>query len=146
MTAASSAPWGLLSATALLLALGGCGHPVGTTSNRAGVSAQTMAACRQRADQVFERQNRGDIYRSDMFAGGQRDAPFGSTSLVGSNPSAGLSSRFARETMVDDCVNAVAGNIGTSPEAPPPEEIGAGGTTAAAGSASLPVPPRPPRR
>lgn len=105
-----------------ILALGGlaaCNHPIGSTSDRAGATPKAMAACRLRADEVFERQNRGEIYRADMYATGTRDAPFGSTGVSG-NPGAGLPDRFARETMLDDCLNAAAGTPGASPDAPPP--------------------------
>ena len=42
-------------------------------------SAAQVAACRIRADQVYDRQNRADLYRSDSYAGGTRDAMFSST-------------------------------------------------------------------
>lgn len=119
------------NAAALLamLALGGlgaCSHPIGSTADRAGATPKAMAACRQRADEVFERQNRAEVYRSDMFAGGERDAPFAATGMSRTEPGAGLPSRYARETMVDDCLNAASGSPGASPDAPPPAGLSSG--------------------
>ena len=105
-----------------VLTLGGlaaCTRPIGITADRAGATPKAMAACRHRADEVFERQNRGDVYRSDMYAGGERDSPFAATGMSG-NPSAGLSDRYSRENMVDDCLNAASGAPGATPDAPPP--------------------------
>ncbi|HEY0421279.1 MAG TPA: hypothetical protein VGC80_17320 [Acetobacteraceae bacterium] len=85
----------------------------------AGASAATRAACRQRADEVYLRQNRADIYRNDYYVGSTRDAPFASTGLPGVS-SDGLSSRFGREKMLDDCVSGAAGNVGAAPDAPDP--------------------------
>lgn len=99
--------------------LTGCSHTFGSTADREGATPKAMAACRQRADEVFDRQNRGEVYRSDMLAGGERDSPFASTGTSG-NPGAGLPARYARETMVDDCLNAASGSPGASPDAPVP--------------------------
>jgi hypothetical protein len=102
-----------------VLALSACAHPIGTTADRAGATPKAMAACRQRADEVFDRQNRAEVYRSDMYAGGERDSPFAAGGMSG-NPGAGLPARYERETMVDDCLNATAGSPGATPDAPPP--------------------------
>jgi hypothetical protein len=101
--------------------LAACSHPIGSTADRADATPKAMAACRQRADQVYDRQNPGDVYRSDMSAGGQRDAPFGGMGPPG-NPSDGLSARYARETMLDDCLNGVSGSPGAAQDAPPPAD------------------------
>ncbi len=118
-SAARSLPGVSLLAGLALAGLTACSHPIGSTADRAGATPKAMAACRQRADQVFERQNRGEVYRSDMYAGGERDSPFAATGMSG-NPGAGLPARYARETMVDDCLNAASGNPGVSPDAPVP--------------------------
>ena len=73
-----------------------------------------MAACRQRADEVFSRQNRGAVYRADMLAGGQRDSPFAGLGQPG-EPGEGLPARYSRETMLDECLNGLSG----SADAPP---------------------------
>ena len=100
--------------------LAGCAPTSSSSSaNREAASPKAMAACRNRADDVFNQQNRADVYRSDMYAGGQRDAPFGA-GLPG-NPGDGLSARYARETMLDDCLNGTSGGTDTpSPTAAAP--------------------------
>jgi hypothetical protein len=103
--------------TALLaLALGGvlagCAPPAGPPP-----TAQQMAACRQRADEVWERNNRGEIYRADVYASGTRDAMFSSSG----SPNLGvreLQGRFARDQILSDCLRAVAGNVGSNPDSP----------------------------
>ncbi len=108
----------------VLLALAGCDR-----FNTAPVSQATpaqVAACRQRADEVWLRQNRQAIFESDVRAGGQRDAPFAGAGITG-NTSAGLSSRFSREQMVNNCLTS--GSANTVRPAP--------------GAATPPTPPRP---
>lgn len=114
--------------TALLaLAMGGvlagCARPSGPPP-----TAQQTAACRQRADEVWNRNNRGEIYRADAYAGSTRDAMFSSSG----SPNLGirdLQGRFARDQIYDDCVRAVAGNVGSNPDtaaAPAPPATGTG--------------------
>ena len=67
--------------------------------------AAALAACRQRADEIYSKQNRAELYRSDVFATSSRDAPFATTGLPGIT-SRGLSGAFARDSLVDDCLNA----------------------------------------
>ncbi len=97
-----------------LAGLAGCGHPIGSTSDRAGATPKEMAACRQRADEVYGLQNPGAVYRADMLAGGQRDTPFAGTGQPG-EPGEGLPGRYSRETMLDECLNGLSG----SADAPP---------------------------
>jgi hypothetical protein len=102
-----------------LAALTACSTSFGTTASHEGVSAKAMAACRHRADQVYDQQNRGAVYRTDSYAGSVRDAPFGGAGPAG-NPSSGLSDRYARDTMVDDCLNGMANGADVTTDAPPP--------------------------
>ena len=92
-------------ALALLLALG-----IGGCANRPPASHQdvaVLASCRQRADEVYQKQNRAELYRSDVFDTSNRDAPFATVGLPGIT-SRGLSGQYARDTLVDDCLNANA--------------------------------------
>lgn len=84
------------------LALAGCA----TNAPRDRGSAAQQAACRQRADEVYLKQNRGDVYRGDQYATSTRDAPYASSGLIGVT-SSGLSGRYARDKMLDDCLAAV---------------------------------------
>lgn len=112
---------GVVLVPVALLALSGCARPLGDGGARSSASQRAMTACRQSADDAYLRQNRAEIYRADQYAGGGRDAPFGAAS-AGANPSAGLSNRYARETMLDDCLNGAADQPGTTPQAPPPTD------------------------
>jgi hypothetical protein len=103
----------LLTAGAALLAAG-CTPQTGPRP-----TAEQAAACRQRADEVHDRQNRADLYRSDTLAGGARDAMFSGTGAPGGSI-AGLSARFARDRMVDDCLRGVAGHVASTPDVPAP--------------------------
>jgi len=110
------------SAVLAALALAGltaCSTSFGHSANREGVSPKVMAACRHRADMVYEQQNRGAVYRTDIYAGSQRDAPFAGTGSAG-NPSTGLSDRYARDTMVDDCLNGMSNGTDVTTEPAPP--------------------------
>jgi hypothetical protein len=134
MNASMRAPRRVLSAMLPLALLAACSsNAPPLPGSRAAASPQTMAACRQRADEVYSRQNPNEVYSSDMFAGGLKDTPYAGRDVAGIS-NRGLSGQYARETMLDDCLRSVAGNIGTSPEPP----------AAATGAAPLPVPPQAP--
>lgn len=106
---------GLILATPLLAAA--CVRPEPETH----ANAVDRAACRQRVEEVYRMQNRGDVYLSDQYATSTRDAPFASSGVPGL-PDRGLATRYTREQMVSDCLNSTAGNVGTTRAAPAPEE------------------------
>ena len=90
-------------------------------ADRAHASAATRAACRTRADEVYLKQNRSEIYEADRYVSATRDSPFGATGLPGITTN-GLSGRYAREQMADDCINAASGQTtqvtGSAPTSP----------------------------
>ena len=101
-----------LAGSLAVLALAGlaaCAQPIGSTANRAGATPKEMVACRQRADEVYNRRNPAEVYHSDMVAGGQRDAPFGGLGQPG-QPGEGLPGQYARENLLDDCLNGLTGS------------------------------------
>jgi len=111
-----------------LLALGACtfGAPP-TSANRA--SQATMAACRERAEDVYVRQNRDLIYANDNSSTPYSAGP--STGL----PMHGLSAQYAHQQVIDDCVR------NTGPQTlrgDGPATAGPGGPTAAAPVAPVP--------
>jgi hypothetical protein len=59
----------------------------------------TVAACTARANQVYDRLNRGTIYSSMPQTG----LPSSSTGLMG-DPTAGLTQRYAYDDMVNRCI------------------------------------------
>jgi hypothetical protein len=102
----------------ICLALAACTagpEPSGGTSSRA--DAATQAACRQRAEQIYEQQHRGEIYSPQSGI----NTPFSANYAPGATDR-GLSDQFARDRMIRDCVR----NTGTgaerteTPPSPPP--------------------------
>lgn len=91
-----------LLAPALLLALACCQPPPPPTG-QARADAATRAACRERADEIYNRQNCGTIYSIT-----NRDAPF-SGSYAPVPIDSGLSQRYAHQNIISDCVR----NTGT---------------------------------
>ena len=108
----------LLGAGLLLVtALGGCAQ---RSPNLSVTDRATIDACRNRADQVYDRMNRGAIYNLSSA-----DAPNSSTGLVG-DPTGALSARFARDRMIERCVGGVgtaAGNAAIAPSFSVPASI-----------------------
>ncbi len=122
----------LLAFAATAALLSGCG-----TSRDRGTVAQ-RAACNQRADEVYTKQNRDQVYRDDMYATSTRDAPFAGAGLVG-NTSRGLSGEYARDRLVDDCINGA-----TAAATPAPSSSGGSLLSSAPPTSSSPL-ARPPR-
>jgi len=73
--------------------------PVG----QARADAETLAACRQHADDVYSRQ-----YRDQIYTITNQDVPY-STSYAPGVTDRGLAARYAHDNMVSDCVR----NTGT---------------------------------
>lgn len=105
----------LVSVLAVTAALAGSActfdEPPPLPGQRADVAA--VSACRERADEVFQRQNRDQVYRVDTYRTDTLDAPFGTTGMKGVT-SAGLSQQYNRDNLVQDCLR------GTSAGAQPP--------------------------
>jgi hypothetical protein len=85
-----------------LLALTQCAPPPPPTG-QAKADAETLAACREHADAVYNRQ-----YRDQIYSITNRDVPY-STSYAPGVTDRGLAARFANQNMVNDCVR----NTGT---------------------------------
>jgi hypothetical protein len=94
-----------LGAVAGAIALSACSPA--PQSSQARADAETVAACRQRADEVYNQQNRGDIYSANS----SENAPF-SANYVPGITSRGLSQLYAHDKLVSDCVR----NTGTGAE------------------------------
>jgi hypothetical protein len=100
---------------------------------------QTVAACRQRANQVYDQQNRGAIYSQ----GPQANMPF-SANYTPDNPTRGLSAQFGYDRMVNDCIR----NTGTETTRTPDNAgaAAAASTARPATSGHTAPPPPPPAR
>ena len=108
---------GIAALLAIAVPTAGCVQR--TPPSRATAAAR--AACGQHADAVYRMRNPDVIYREDTYATSTRDAPFAGAGLS-SIPTAGLSGRYERDVMVDDCLNGGGGTVGAAPDAPMPEE------------------------
>ena len=89
-----------------MLALSACGDGA-PQSGQAQADASTRAACRQRANEVYNQQNRGDIYAPAS----QVNTPFSGNYVPGISDR-GLSQLFVQDKMISDCVR----NTGTGAE------------------------------
>ena len=92
---------------ALLLAVtatAGCQYFEQQEPRRAS-SAADITACRKRADQIFELQNRGAVYAADTYRTSDRDSPYATTGLTGVT-SAGLGAQYQRDQFEDDCLRS----------------------------------------
>lgn len=86
-------------------------RPVGAGGGGAGADPAVAAYCRQRAEEVYNTQNRSARIQTDS-----RDSPF-SGSYVPSVTSRGLSDRYAMDAMISDCMrNSSARAGGMDPE------------------------------
>lgn len=82
----------------------------GAPSSQAQADASTRAACRTRADQVYDQQNRGAIYSPAS----QVNTPF-SNNYLPDQADRGLSDLFSHDKLVSDCVR----NTGTGAQLGP---------------------------
>lgn len=111
----------LVAPLAATLVLAACtfGSQGGGSSPAGGVlsttDAATEAACRQRADEMYNRQHRGELY----------SAPSSMNSPYSANYNAGITTRglsdlYARDTAIRDCVrNTGTETDRTAPGTPP---------------------------
>jgi len=106
-----------------MLALSHCTPPPPTPEARA--NAATLAACREHADEAYNRTHRDTIYSMSGSASG-RDTPFSANYTPGLLDR-GLAQRFGHENMIRDCVR----NTGTE-------------TDRSASATDTPAPPTPP--
>lgn len=84
---------------ALTLSLAGCTGSASTPSGQARADAETAAACRQRAEQVYDIRHRGDIYSPLP----QVDAPFASNYRPGV-PGPALADLHEHDQLITDCI------------------------------------------
>jgi len=136
-----------VSAALLLtaVALGGCdGQLPAPLRSQAQADASTVAACRERANQIYDQQNRGAIYSPQP----QANTPF-SANWTPDVPNRGLSAQFGFDRSVNDCIrntgtgtdrNVPTKNPSRAGEPPVgPTPVGASD----AGSEGTPPPPPP---
>ena len=96
-----------------LCGVAGCAFPLQSAGPQP--DAASVAACNTRADEVFLRQNRDAIYRSDRYTSSIRDSPYAAAGLP--ETSAGLSDQYGRDQNVRQCLNGVATPVEPQPAA-----------------------------
>jgi len=94
-------------AAALLgcLALGACSFGGPPPSGQALANRQTVAACRQRAEEVYDIQHRAELYRPPPAI----NTPSSGDYAPGSLNDRRLSELYARDQLINDCIR----NTGT---------------------------------
>jgi hypothetical protein len=98
--------------------LGSLGACSATPSRAAHATAAERVACRAHTDDVFSRQNRNAVYRSDSYSTDLRDTPFATSGMPGLTTS-GLSQQYGIENTMQDCLNGT-GDAPAATEAAPP--------------------------
>jgi hypothetical protein len=87
-----------IGSTLLLLTLACC-----SSEPQSRASQAQQAACRQRADEIYTSQNRGQLWADDHYASSTRDTPFSADPMR--NTSSGLSGEYARRNLLANCLN-----------------------------------------
>lgn len=110
-------------ATLAIVGVAASGCSLGSPGPQARATQAEIGACRSRADEVYLKQNRDEIYRADTFASTTRDAPFAGAGIAGT-ASSGLSGQYARDQLYTDCLRNAPSNVGAVqgdvvPPAPP---------------------------
>jgi hypothetical protein len=83
-------------------------------TGQAHADAATLTACRQRAEEAYNQQNRAEIYSPPATV----NTPF-SANYTPDQPDRGLSNLFVHDRMISDCVR----NTGTGSERSPPSPL-----------------------
>jgi hypothetical protein len=92
-------------------ALGGCGLYTRPTAE----DREARHDCDAEADRIFAARNRYQLSERNST-----DTPYSGNTLP-SNPTAGLSDQYERDTLVDNCLNhSAAGEPAAAPAATPP--------------------------
>lgn len=106
----------LRSTLALTLAtLAACQNAPPTAQERA--DQKTLAACRERANQVYAEQNRGAVYEQNNSL-----SPF-SSSYVSGITTRGLGERYGHDTMIADCVRNTGAATPANSQPPTPPKL-----------------------
>ncbi len=109
---------GLGSVLALVLlagcdtgSMGGSAPPAGATAigtGPGGMDAAVLDACRKRANEIYDRQNRAEIYAPQSGV----NSPL-SGNYVDSSLTRGLSSRFGHDQLIRECIRTA--NVSRAP-------------------------------
>lgn len=88
-------------ALVIMFLLVGCAGPASLPpSGQARADAESVAACRQRAEQVYDIRHRADIYTPLP----QTDSPFAGSYAPGALPTRNLSALHEHDQLVTNCI------------------------------------------
>jgi hypothetical protein len=105
--------WGFVALLGVVVLSGCAGAP---PTGQAQADSQTRAACEKRANQVYDQQNRAEIYSPQS----QVNSPY-SANWTPDVTNRGMSDLFAHDRLVSDCVrNTGTGTDRTVPTAVSP--------------------------
>lgn len=99
----------------LLPLLVACGGPLTSRSPQSRTDAQTEAACRQRAEEIYDRRHRGDIYSPTP----EINAPSSGSYAPGA-PDRGLSQLYEHDNLINDCIRNTGTETDRGPGQSPP--------------------------
>lgn len=94
-----------------LVLLAGCAIPLGHPTTQSAADAATLAACRQRAEQVYDIQHRDQIYSPPPAV----NTPF-STNYVPGVTDRQLADLHEHEDMINDCVRNTGTETSRAPQ------------------------------
>ena len=104
---------GLLCGLAIL-ALAGCAEPpAAAASSQTRSDSATLDACRRRANEIYDHQNRATIFAAHSGLNNPSSGAY-----VTGQTDRGLSARFAQEQLIRECVRNAGGAAEASPPAP----------------------------
>ncbi|HEY1933317.1 MAG TPA: hypothetical protein VGG99_14995 [Acetobacteraceae bacterium] len=95
----------------LLLLLSGCAIPLGHEAPQVRADAETEAACRQRAEQIYDVQHRADIYSPPPTI----NTPF-STNFVPGVTDRQLANEHEHQELINDCVRNTGTETSRAPQ------------------------------
>ena len=91
---------GSMLSLCILVGLGGCAFP---SSPQSHTERATLAACRENANEIYNRNHRGEIYSINQVG-----LPYSATYLA-DNQTNTLAEQYVNDRVIDDCVR----NTGT---------------------------------
>jgi hypothetical protein len=95
----------------LLILLSGCAIPLGGGVPESKADADTLAACRQRAEQIYDIRHRGDIYSPPPAV----NTPY-STNYVPGVTDRQLANEHEHQELINDCVRNTGTETSRAPQ------------------------------
>jgi hypothetical protein len=104
---------GNLLALCILLGMGGCAYP---SSPQSHTDRATLAACRDNANEIYNRGHRGEIYSISQVG-----LPY-SASYINNDQINHLAEQYTNDRIIDDCVRNSGTETNRDEAAPAPAD------------------------